>query len=96
MKIHRMIYFLVLFLLLSLNSTAQTSKKDTLTVDIPTDTLPETRTSPNIPIIAPSVPTSPQAQAFQRLGDFTVDNAYGIPDISIPLFEINHHGYKYP
>lgn len=94
MKIHRIIYFIVLFLFFSPKGIAQTSQKDTLTAD--TDTLPETRVSPSIPIIAPSVPTSPQAQAFQRLGDFTVENAYGIPDISIPLFEINHHGYKIP
>ncbi|SEA74891.1 YD repeat-containing protein [Prevotella sp. tc2-28] len=96
MKTHRFLYFLILFLFLSLNGRAQTSQKDTITADTPIDTLPETRLSPNIPIVAPSIPTSPQAQAFQRLGDFTVENAYGIPDISIPLFEINHHGYKIP
>lgn len=43
-----------------------------------------------------SIPSSPQAQAFQRVGDFTVNNASGMPDISIPLFEIDHHGYKIP
>lgn len=46
--------------------------------------------------IAPSVPTSPQAEAFQRYGDMSINYSTGIPDISIPLFEINHHGYRLP
>lgn len=50
----------------------------------------------NSPTLYPTIPTSPQAEAFQRVGDYTVDNASGIPDISIPLYEINHHGYKIP
>lgn len=44
----------------------------------------------------PDVPPSPQAVAFNRLGDYQVNNNYGVPDISIPLFEIDHHGYKIP
>ena len=44
----------------------------------------------------PSAPTSPQAEAFKRLGEFTVNNSSGIPDISIPLFELDHCGYKIP
>ena len=46
--------------------------------------------------IMPDVPPSPQAVAFNRLGDYQVSNNYGAPDISIPLFEIDHHGYKIP
>lgn len=44
----------------------------------------------------PEIPPSPQAVAFNRLGDYQVNNNYGAPDISIPLFEIDHHGYKIP
>ena len=44
----------------------------------------------------PNVPPSPQAAAFNRLGDYQVNNNYGVPDICIPLFEIDHHGYKIP
>lgn len=46
--------------------------------------------------IVPDVPPSPQAVAFNRLGDYQVNNNYGMPDISIPLFEIDFHGYKIP
>ena len=46
--------------------------------------------------IIPDTPPSPQAAAFNRLGDYQVNNNYGMPDISIPLFEIDHHGYKIP
>lgn len=46
--------------------------------------------------VAPSVPTSPQAEAFKKYGDFEINYSTGIPDISIPLFEINHRGYKLP
>jgi YD repeat-containing protein len=48
------------------------------------------------PSIAPSVPPSPQAEAFNRFGDYSVNYSTGVPSISIPLFEINHHGYKLP
>lgn len=46
--------------------------------------------------IRPDIPPSPQAVAFNRLGNYQVNNNYGAPDISIPLFEIDHHGYKIP
>ena len=46
--------------------------------------------------VVPDVPPSPQAVAFNRLGDYQVSNNYGAPDISIPLFEIDFHGYKIP
>ncbi len=46
--------------------------------------------------IIPDTPPSPQAVAFNRLGDYQVNNNYGAPDISIPLFEIDFHGYKIP
>lgn len=47
------------------------------------------------PIIR-DTPPSPQAQAFNRLGAYEVNNNYGVPDINIPLFEIDFHGYKIP
>lgn len=47
-------------------------------------------------IIIPSIPASPQATAFQRVGEYKVNNASGTPDISIPLYELDHHGYKIP
>lgn len=49
--------------------------------------------------IAPIIqdtPPSPQAQAFNRLGAYEVNNNYGVPDINIPLFEIDFHGFKIP
>ena len=39
-----------------------------------------------------SVPTSPQAAAFKMYGGMAVNPAMGVPDISIPLFDIDHHG----
>lgn len=48
---------------------------------------------PNNPL---SVPTSPQAESFKQHGDIAVNPSTGIPDISISLFEINHHGYRLP
>ena len=44
----------------------------------------------------PDTPTSPQAEAFKRFGENTVNNQMGVPDITIPLYEINHRGYKIP
>lgn len=46
--------------------------------------------------IIPDTPPSPQAVAFNRLGDYQVNNNYGAPDINIPLFEIDFHGYRIP
>ena len=42
------------------------------------------------------IPTSPQAEAFQKFGDIAINYSTGTPDISIPLYEINHRGYKLP
>lgn len=44
----------------------------------------------------PDTPPTPQAVAFNRLGDYQVNNNYGMPDISLPLFEIDFHGFKIP
>lgn len=69
------------------------------TIKIPSDTTQidttGTRDNPAI-MLTPSIPSSPQAEAFQRVGEYTINNPYGIPDISIPLYEINHYGYKIP
>ncbi|MCU7551149.1 hypothetical protein OCK74_18660 [Chitinophagaceae bacterium LB-8] len=46
--------------------------------------------------LVPSVPTSPQAEAFKMYGKYSVNYSTGTPDISIPLYEINHRGYKLP
>lgn len=46
--------------------------------------------------LIPDIPPSPQAAAFNRLGDYQMSNNYGMPDISIPLFEIDFHGYRIP
>lgn len=46
--------------------------------------------------VIPATPPSPQAVAFNRLGDYQVNNNYGAPDINIPLFEIDYHGFKIP
>lgn len=43
-----------------------------------------------------SVPTSPQAAAFKMYGDVAVNPAMGVPDISIHLFDIVHHGFQLP
>lgn len=51
---------------------------------------------PAIQPVVPSVPTSPQAEAFKKYGEFEINYSTGIPDISIPLFEINHRGYHLP
>lgn len=48
------------------------------------------------PNMIPSIPTSPQAEAFKRIGLYSVNNASGIPDICIPLLEFEHAGYKIP
>ena len=71
------------------------------TIKIPSDTIGTDTTLVRIngqqgPFLSPSIPSSPQAEAFQRVGDYTVNNASGMPDISIPLYEIDHHGYKIP
>ena len=50
----------------------------------------------DIRAIAPSIPTSPQADAFKRYGDFNINYSTGVPNISIPLFEIDHRGYNIP
>ena len=39
------------------------------------------------PSLRVSIPASPQALAFQRVGEFDVNNSSGIPDINIPLLK---------
>ncbi|WP_419699070.1 hypothetical protein [Mucilaginibacter sp. NFX135] len=46
--------------------------------------------SQNIPSPQPKViPPSPEAQAFQRYGEYPVDYSTGVPKIDIPLYEIH-------
>jgi hypothetical protein len=52
--------------------------------------------TPEIHSPVPTIPTSPQAEAIKKHGEFGVNYFTGIPDISMPLFEIDHHGYKLP
>ena len=42
------------------------------------------------------IPPSPSSQAFQTFGDYPVDYSTGIPDISIPIYEINSGKLKLP
>ncbi|MBN2613500.1 MAG: RHS repeat protein [Bacteroidales bacterium] len=43
-----------------------------------------------------TIPTSPQAEAFKQYGEYSINYSTGVPDISIPLYEINHRNYKLP
>ena len=43
--------------------------------------------------IRPDIPPSPQAVAFNRLGDYQVSNNYGSPDISIRGDLFQREGY---
>ncbi len=44
----------------------------------------------------PVLPTSPQAESIKRYGELDFDYSIGTPNISIPLFDIDHRGYKVP
>lgn len=46
--------------------------------------------------MVPNIPATPQAEALKRLGEYKADNPYGMPDISIPLYELDYFGYKIP
>jgi len=46
--------------------------------------------------LTPSIPSSPQAEAIKRFGEFGISYFTGVPEISIPLYEINHRGYSLP
>lgn len=48
------------------------------------------------PNLRPAIPSTPQAVAFTRLGEYAINNSSGVPDIGIHLFDIDHHGYKIP
>jgi len=94
MKI-RLLSLMVAFLLPLVGMSQDDSKN---TMDIPTDSI-DAQTTPlrsSDNSLFPQIATSPQAEAFQKVGDYTVNNSSGIPDISIPLYEIDHCGYKMP
>lgn len=42
------------------------------------------------------VPPTPQAAALARYGEYPVNLSTGIPDISVPIYEIDLGGYKLP
>ena len=42
------------------------------------------------------VPLSPQASIMQRFGEYTVDYSTGVPDIKIPLYDIQVGEYSHP
>lgn len=44
----------------------------------------------------PFTPPSPQSQEFIKYGDYPVGYFTGIPDISIPLHQVDFYGYKFP
>lgn len=48
------------------------------------------------PSMYPNQPASPQAEAIARLGIYEVNNPMGMPDITIPLFDIEHYGFHIP
>lgn len=82
--------------LLPLVGMSQDDSKNTM--DIPTDSI-DAQTTPlrsSDNSLFPQIATSPQAEAFQKVGDYMVNNSSGMPDISIPLYEIDHCGYKIP
>lgn len=95
MKI-RLLSLMVAFLLPLVGMSQGDSKN---TMDIPSDLIKAQNTplrSSSDNSLFPQIATSPQAEAFQKVGDYTVNNSSGIPDISIPLYEIDHCGYKMP
>ncbi|MBE9599468.1 hypothetical protein [Pedobacter sp. MC2016-24] len=50
----------------------------------------------NMQSLAPPIPTSPQAVSIMQHGEFGINYYTGIPNISIPLYTIDHYGYKLP
>lgn len=50
----------------------------------------------SIATLAPSIPTSPQAESFRMHGEYNVNLSTGTPDITIPVYEIDHRGFKIP
>lgn len=77
------------------NDSGRTAGKDTNLPSNPDSTeMPRLRDANTS--LSPQITTSPQAEAFQKVGDYMVNNSSGIPDISIPLYEIDHCGYKIP
>ena len=42
------------------------------------------------------IPPSPQAAALARYAEYPVSHTTGIPDISVPLYEIDLGGFKLP
>ena len=92
----RLLSLMVAFLLPLVGMSQGDSKN---TKDTPSDLIKAQNTplrSSSDNSLFPQIATSPQAEAFQKVGDYTVNNSSGIPDISIPLYEIDHCGYKMP
>jgi YD repeat-containing protein len=49
-----------------------------------------------IPQTPQIIPPSPQAQLYMRYGEIPVSHSTGIPDIGIPIYEININGFSLP
>lgn len=87
-------FFLVIALLLHINVFSQVlpdttkPKKDTLNKVLVSE--PFANYLPNFS------PLSPNAASFQKYGDFAVNLATGVPDISIPLFTVTEGGLSIP
>lgn len=59
-------------------------------------TVGKTLRAQDMQAIVPHIPTSPQAEAFKLFGDYAINYSNGTPDISIPLYQIDHFGFKLP
>lgn len=44
----------------------------------------------------PDLSASPEAEALRQLGNYGVNNSSGMPDIEVPLYELDFLGYKLP
>lgn len=47
-------------------------------------------------LIKNNTPVSPQAEAIEKYGTFAIDYSTGVPQISIPIFEIKIGDYALP
>ncbi len=43
-----------------------------------------------------TIAPSPQSETFMKYGEYNINYSTGVPNISVPLYEIDHHGFKIP